>query len=274
MAHWGALKGPQGLLRWGPPPIAAAMGLVLPEVRQRIVRNLRRIGGERSRLREQLDVMQTLGNYAACFTEAMAAQRPDATPRTQVRGEPRLREALARGGVVIVTAHVGPWEMTAQLLGSELAANVVLVMEPEPNAAARELQDRWRSERGLRVLHVGTHPTDALPLISHLRKGGVAAMQMDRIPPSGRVLTPTVFGASFRVPEGPFRLAGLSGACVVPVFAQRRGFFDYELTVARPISVARRPSAEQLLEAAQLAADAMQDCIRESPTQWFHFADT
>jgi phosphatidylinositol dimannoside acyltransferase len=274
MAHWGALKGPQGLLRWGPPPIAAAMGLVLPEVRQRIVRNLRRIGGERSRLREQLDVMQTLGNYAACFTEAMAAQRPDATPRTQVRGEPRLREALARGGVVIVTAHVGPWEMTAQLLGSELAANVVLVMEPEPNAAARELQDRWRSERGLRVLHVGTHPTDALPLISHLRKGGVAAMQMDRVPPSGRVLTPTVFGASFRVPEGPFRLAGLSGACVVPVFAQRRGFFDYELTVARPISVARRPSAEQLLEAAQLAADAMQDCIRESPTQWFHFADT
>jgi KDO2-lipid IV(A) lauroyltransferase len=250
------------------------MGLVLPEVRQRIVRNLRRIGGERSAMRERLDVMDTLGNYAACFTEAMAAQRPDTEPRTKVRGEERLRDALARGGVVIVTAHVGPWEMTAQLLGSELAANVVLVMEPEPNAEARALQDRWRSERGLRVLHVGTHPTDALPLIAHLKQGGVAAMQMDRVPPSGRVLSPTVFGTLFRVPEGPFRLAGLSGASVVPVFAQRRGFFDYELTVARPITVARRPSPAQLLEAAQLAADAMQDCIRESPTQWFHFADT
>src|SRR5215207_6130423 len=169
MAHWGALKGPRGLLRWGPRPIAAAMGLVLPEVRQRIVRNLRRVGGERSALREQLDVIETLANYAACFTEAMAAQRDDTEPRTKVRGEQRLRDALAQGGVVIVTAHVGPWEMTAQLLGSELAASVVLVMEPEPNAEARALQDRWRSERGLRVLHVGTHPTDALPLISHLK---------------------------------------------------------------------------------------------------------
>ena len=273
MAYWGASKGPQGLLRWGPRPIAAALGLVLPEVRQRIVRNLRRVSGERGAVREQLDVMETLGNYAACFAEAMAASRDDAAPRVQVRGEHRLRDALAQGGVVLVTAHVGPWEMTAQLLGSELTADVVLVMEPEPNAQARQLQDRWRGERGLRVLHIGAHPTDALPLIAHLKKGGVAAMQMDRVPPSGRVLSVTVFGSPFGVPEGPFRLAGLSGASVVPVFARRSGFFDYELTVAPPITVTRRPSPEQLQAAAQSAADAMQDSIRESPTQWFHFSD-
>lgn len=273
MAHWGALKGPRGLLRWGPRPIAAAMGLVLPQVRQRIVRNLRRVGGERAPWREQLDVLETLGNYGACFAEAMAANREDAVPRVEVRDNERLKAALGRGGVVIVTAHVGPWEMTAQLLGSDLAANVVLVMEPEPNAQARELQDRWRSERGLRVLHVGAHATDALPLIAHLKKGGVAAMQMDRIPPSGRVLTPTVFDSPFFVPEGPFRLAALSGASVVPVFARRSGFFQYELSVAKPITLARRPSPEELLAAAQRAADAMQDRIRESPTQWFHFTD-
>jgi KDO2-lipid IV(A) lauroyltransferase len=271
MAHWGALEGPRGLLRWGPRPIGAAFGLALSDVRQRVVRNLRLVCGPRGAVREQLDAMETLANYAACFAEAMGAQREGVVPRASVRGEERLRGALARGGVVLVTAHVGPWELTAQLLGADLAANVVLVMEPEPNASARALQDRWRGERGLRVLHIGAHPTDALPLISHLKQGGVAAMQMDRVPPSGRVLSVSLFGAELNVPEGPFRLAALSGAAVVPVFARRLGFFDYELSVAQPITLARRPSQAELLGAAQVAADAMQDSIRQAPTQWFHF---
>jgi phosphatidylinositol dimannoside acyltransferase len=271
MAHWGALEGPQALLRFGPKPIGVAFGLALPDVRRRIVSNLRRVHGQRSALREQLDAVSTLANYAACFTEAMATSREGTTPQVKVTGESLLRDALSQGGVVLVTAHVGPWELTAQLLGQDLTAEVVLVMEPEPNAAAGELQDRWRSERGLRVLHVGVHPTDALPLIAHLKQGGVAAMQMDRVPPSGRVLSVRLFGEPFDVPEGPFRLAALSGAQVVSVFSRRTGFFEYELTVGAPIELGRRPSADELLAAAQRAADAMQDFVRQSPTQWFHF---
>ncbi len=271
MAHWGALKGPEALLRFSPRPIGAAFGLVLPEMRRRIVRNLRRVHGERSAWREQRDAVETLANYAACFAEAMAASREGVTPRVRVEGEQRLRDALGAGGVVLVTAHVGPWELSAQLLGQEILADVVLVMEPEPNAEAGELQDRWRSERGLRVLHIGAHATDALPLIAHLRRGGVAALQMDRVPPSGRVLDVSLFEQHFRVPEGPFRLAALSGAQVVPVFARRLGYFDYELAIAEPIQLSRRPSEHDLRACAQQAASAMQAFISASPTQWFHF---
>lgn len=271
MAHWGALKGPRSLLRFAPRPIGAAFGIALPEMRRRVVRNLRRVHGSRGALREHLDAMSTLANYAACFAEAMGAARGDTTPRVRVHGEGRLRDALASGGVVLVTAHVGPWELSAQLLGEELSADVVLVMEPEPNPEARELQDRWRSERGLRVLHIGAHPTDALPLVAHLKQGGVAALQMDRVPPSGRVLSVSLFGAPFDVPEGPFRLAALSGAKVVPVFARRVGFFDYELSVAEPIGFGRRASQAELSNGAQAAADAMQAFVAASPTQWFHF---
>ena len=185
LAHWGALKGPRAFVRLSPGPIGAAFGLALPDVRRRIVENLRRVHGQRGALREQLDAMDTLANYASCFAEALAGARPDAAPRVVVEGQQRLRDALTQGGVVLVTAHVGPWELSAQLLGQHLSADVVLVMEREPNAEARELQDGWRSERGLRVLHVGAHATDALPLIAHLKQGGVAAMQMDRVPPSG-----------------------------------------------------------------------------------------
>ena len=273
MAHWGALEGPVSLVRLSPKPIGAAFGLALPALRSRIVRNLRRVYGVRGAWREQLDAVGTLSNYAACFAEAIASGRKDATPRVRVNGEERLRAALARGGVVIVTAHIGPWELTAQLLGSELSADVILVMEREPNVEAGELQDRLRGQRGLRVLHIGQHPTDALPLIAHLKKGGVAALQLDRVPPSGRVLSVSLFGEAFGAPEGPFRLASLSGAQVVPVFARRVGFFDYELEVSEPIAFGRRPTAQELQAGAQQAITAMQVFIAKSPMQWFHFAD-
>lgn len=272
-AHWGALSGPRGFVRFAPGPIGAGFGVMLPAIRARIIANLRRVHGKRGRLSEQRDALATFANYAACFTEAIASGRPDVTPRLAVRGAERLRDARAAGGVVLVTAHVGPWELTAQLLGSELAADVVVVMEREQNREARELQDQHRVERGLRVLHIGEHPTDALPLIAHLKKGGVAALQLDRVPPSGRVLPVSLFGAPFRAPEGPFRLASLSGAQVLPVFARRTGFFEYELEISEAITLPRRPSAAELQAAAQQAVAAMQAFVQHCPTQWFHFND-
>jgi phosphatidylinositol dimannoside acyltransferase len=271
LAHWGALSGPRRFLQYGPAPIGAIFALSLPEIRRRVVRNLRRVHGRRGALVEQLDAMETVANYAACFAEAIGSQREDAKPRVVVHGQERLQAAIAKGGVVLVTAHVGPWDLAAQLLGSSLGADVIVVMEREANDAARELQDRHRGERGLKVLHVGRHPTDALPLISHLKKGGVAALQLDRVPPSGRVVRVPLFGEPFRVPEGPFLLAGLSGAQVVPVFARRLGFFHYELSISEPISLGRRPSAAELQGAAQTAVGAMEAFVRDCPTQWFHF---
>lgn len=273
LAHWGALSGPTSLVRLSPKPIGAAFGVALPTLRRRIVQNLRRVYGRRVAWREQLDAVDTIANYAACFAEAIASARNDVAPRVTVHGEERLRAALGQGGVVLVTAHVGPWELTAQLLRSELSADVLLVMEREQNAEARELQDRHRGQRGLKVLHIGAHPTDALPLIAHLKRGGVAALQLDRVPPSGRVVSVSLFGEPFRVPEGPFRLASLSGAQVLPVFARRVGFFEYELEISEPIALGRRPSAEQLWAAAQQAVGAMQARVEQCPTQWFHFAD-
>jgi lauroyl/myristoyl acyltransferase len=271
LALWGALRGPRDFVRLSPGPIGALFGLALPSVRRQVVQNLRRIHGRSRGLRDQLDAFETLANYAACFAEAIASERDDAEPRVTVHGQQRLTEALERGGVVIVTAHVGPWELTAAQLGRVLGAEVMLVMQRERSVEAGELQDLRRGERGLKVLRVGERPTDALPLIAHLKRGGVAAMQLDRAPPNGRVIEVPLFGEPFAAPEGPFRLASLSGALVVPVFGRRLGFFEYDLEIAEPIELGRRASAEELRSAVTQAVAAMQASIRSNPTQWFHF---
>jgi len=130
-----------------------------------------------------------------------------------------------------------------------------------------------RERSGVRVMHVGDHPLDALPLLRHVRNGGAVAIQLDRAPPGGRFLDVELFGAPERLPEGPFRLAALSGAPIVPIFAHRRGYFRYEVSIAAPIAVPRRATQLELQRAAASAAGIMQAFISRHPTEWFHFSD-
>jgi KDO2-lipid IV(A) lauroyltransferase len=81
-----------------------------------------------------------------------------------------------------------------------------------------------------------------------------------------------LFGRDFEVPEGPFRLARLAGAPLIPLFAVREGYFDYTIEVEPAIALGPSASSEALGEAAQSAARALERFVRAHPTQWFHFA--
>jgi lauroyl/myristoyl acyltransferase len=98
-------------------------------------------------------------------------------------------------------------------------------------------------------------------------------MQLDRVPPGMRFRTARLPGGTWRIPEGPLTLAAVSGAPLLPIFTRRLGFMQYEAEVAEPIRIARRPTEEQLDQAAQAMANAMHDFIQRHPTQWFHFVE-
>jgi KDO2-lipid IV(A) lauroyltransferase len=243
-----------------------------PEPRARIRHNLRRIRGSRRRAAEELDVFRTFANYAHCLAESLAGERPEARrARRRVLGEERLREALAaRRGLVVVTAHAGPWDIAARLLRVDWGIDVLTVMQREADRGAAELHDRVRQASGVRIAYLN-RPLDGLELLSHLRHGGAVAVQLDRLPPGTRAAQGTLFGEPFGVPEGPFLLAAATGAPLLPVFCRRLGYFDYEICVGELCWLPRRPHPSAVSEAAQAALTALEQFVRDCPTQWFHF---
>jgi phosphatidylinositol dimannoside acyltransferase len=273
LAYAGARYGPRLWLRHSPPFFGLVFGTALPQARAAVRRNLRLVYGKRPALIESLDVARTFSEYAHCLAEALAMDRPEARQaRRRVRGEEHLHEALRRGpGLMLVTAHAGPWDAAARLLSLDLTAEVVVVMTPEQDRRAGRLHDRVRQRGGVRIAHVGAHPLDGLPVLRHLCRGGVAAAQLDRLPPSGRTIETQLFDRPFFVPEGPFRVAALSGAGILPLFVRRVAEFDYEFSAAPAFSLPRRPRPDQLRQAAQVAVTEMERFIRAHPTQWFHF---
>ncbi len=273
LALAGVRHGPSWFVRHSPPLIGAAFALALPEERRRVRDALRQVHGVRAAHVEGRDVIRTFSDYAACLAEGLGAEREEARrARVEVVGGSHLTSVLGAGrGAVLVTAHVGPWDAAARVLSADLGARVVLVMTAEPDAEARALHDQVRRRAGIRVLSVGATPLDALPLLRHLRHGGVAAFQLDRPSPSARSLPTQLFGRPFAVPEGPFRIAGLAQVPVVPLFAARRGYFSYSIELGEPLECSARASEAELEAVAQRAVVRMERFIAAHPTQWFHF---
>jgi lauroyl/myristoyl acyltransferase len=269
----GARHGPTAFVRFSPPLFGALFALALPDLRSRVLRNLRAVRGVRSSFGEGRDVMATFAEYASCFAESLGVERPEAArARVDVVGGEHLRRALAGGqGAVVVTAHVGPWDLAASLLARDLDADVAVVMEREPSADAQALQDALRARQGVTVLTIGETELDALPVLRHLKRGGLVAFQLDRMPPSARVLVAELFGRAFSVPEGPFRLASIARVPVVPLFAFRRGYYSYGVEVFEAIEPVAHAGRDALQAVAERAVRAMERFIRAHPTQWFDF---
>ena len=200
----------------------------------------------------------------------------------------RLRQALAAGhGVVVLTAHLGNWEVGVRFL-ERFGAPVSMVMHADRGSAAeRWLMQRRRSTR-VEVLRIGDQPLAMAKVLSALGRNGIVAMQGDR--PFGRhVHRATLFGAPFAVPLGPFRLAALCGAPVLPAFVTQDGWWRWRAEVGPPLlagggsgtaqtamsrgpETSPRPATDALLAAAAAGyAAALEEVVRRHPDQWFQF---
>jgi len=274
MAALGAQRFPSWWVRWSPPVFGVAAAVALPRARRAVRSNLRRIRGPRPLWRDVLDTTQTFTTYAGCLAETLASgSKNDARPDVEVRGREHVRVAMAeKRGLILLTMHTGGWEVAGPLLAEHTHLDVVLVMEGERDASAREIHDRARASGGVRVIHIGPDPLAALPLVRHLAdRKGAAAMQVDRAPSSGRVLSVRMLDRDATLPEGPFRLAQLTGAPLLPVFCARLGFRRYAFDAHAARTLPRRATPAQVAAVAQGVADDMTRFLRSHPTQWFEF---
>lgn len=269
----GVTYGPDAWVRYSPPMFGLAVAAALPRHRRAVRDNLRRALGPRPRIREAADVAAVFANYASSLTDAFIAGSGRGDPlHVHCPGERLIDDTIREGaGVILATAHTGGWQVAGLNLQSLHRVEMIVVMRPERDARAQEITDTVRARAGVRIAHLGDDPLAALPLLAHLRKGGVVAMQMDRLPQGMRGRKSELFGEPFFVPEGPLRLASLSGAPILPVFTRRTGYMEYDVHVAQPVRIPRRPDPGDLDRAARAVLRAMEEFVRENPTQWFHF---
>ena len=270
----GASAGPTSFVRYSPPFFGVLCAVLMPGIRKNVEKELLRLGAPLS----PTGVYSLFANYASALTEAFAAAsgRNDKLAGTIV-GDEHYQVARALGrGVIVATAHTSGWYAAGPLLGSVYTDEVLLVMRRERDESAERIQAEARARLGLRVVLLGDDPLAAMPLLAHLRKGGIVALQIDRVPDGQQGVRVNVASEGepeikMELPEGPLLLSALSGAPIVVVLGKRVGFLEYRVQVSEPVRVPRRPNPIELSEAARAIAKHIATFVRENPEDWFHF---
>ena len=270
---------------------AAALARALPRpARLRVARVMgraigHRLGVERAAVRANLRhalpdaspaaleaaVGATFADFGACFSDLLTVNRqpPERLRRwvASAVGEDGLDAALGAGrGVILLTAHLGNWELGGRLLAPRLGRTAHVVLSTEQDAA---LEQYMRAETPNLRFVTRRQATSTLGLLAALRRGEAVAMQGDRPTGERRDTLVPFFGTPVPFPLGPFVLARAAGAPVVPAFCAMAADTRYHIAIEPAIWV--KPGEE--IEALATAVEALERAVRRTPTQWFNFFD-
>lgn len=246
-------------------------------IRRAIASNLEAVLGPCGFLRRQARIFRTMWTFGWCLSERYERLVAERTFRVDI-DLPRWRGLFAPGGgFVMVTAHLGNFEVGSMLPAFEEDRQVHVVREKEADPEAQAfVQELLFKAGGTRyVTHFeGEHELQGVELLNALRDGGIVGVQGDRPRSGGRVVTSTLFGRPFPLPTGPAALARAAEVPLVPIFVFRVARLHYRIEIRDPIAVARTGDRQRdVAEAMGRVATELEWAVSQEPHQWFCFRD-
>jgi KDO2-lipid IV(A) lauroyltransferase len=270
-AYLGCVYGPEWWKTYSPGPIAAILFLIVGGNRRGAMENLRVVLGC-SRWQAATAALRMFAEFARCFTETTEYYSPRRKPiRFDVSEDDTLAAALQSGrGAVIVTGHLGNWDIAAKGL-RDYGAPVNLVMAREANATMQQRARDAKEEAGIRVIYSDVSVFSSFNMIRALRNNEIVAIQLDRPVGAGGMRRVEFFGRAALFPSGPFLLARLAGAPVIPVFAPRIGRRHYAIRLGACHEVPRDREGGALDRVMREVIREFEAAVGAYPLQWFQF---
>lgn len=190
---------------------------------------------------------------------------------SDISGWEQIAAAQARGrGTLLVTTHVGNWELGAPLLASRgLSLSVVTLLEPDPGLT--ELRRASRLNRGVETLVIGDNPFRFIEVMRRLEARGCVALLVDR-PTASATAEIRLFGQPFVASTAAAELARATGCAILPVCIARREN-GYRAEVLPEIFYDPKTLGHRLgrVQLTQEIMRAFEPIIEQYLTQWYHF---
>ncbi len=217
--------------RWG--RFLARLGLWLrPADRQRALTNIATAFPSMDTFGQEKLMKESVLALGDNFHDTLVAPKilaaDDLVIEKTIQGRPSLGDELQQlvqqgRGVLILTGHLGCWELLGGWLAREVRnaglGGLATVTGTIHNAPVDQLVQDRRRALGLFIL---PRNEGAAPLLRHLRQGSVAAVLLDQ---NTKVenLPVSFFGQEAPTPSGFARIALRYGVPILPVAMARRG---------------------------------------------------
>lgn len=174
----------------------------------------------------------------------------------------------ARTGAILVTAHLGPFEVGAAGL-MEREPKVHVVFRRDEQAGFDRIRTRLRATIGLTEAALDDGWSVWSRMCDALRRDEVVLIQGDRVMPGQRGVAVPFFDGHILLPTGPVKLAMAGGSPIIPVFSVRTRVGRCRVVIDEPIDVPRELGPIDGDHAAMRhIAAAIERQVRAHPEQW------
>jgi KDO2-lipid IV(A) lauroyltransferase len=175
-----------------------------------------------------------------------------------------ILDSLIGKGAILITGHVGNWEITAAWLAQRGYKVTAIVREPN-DKGERGLIEDMRSRAGVRCLPKTASMTSA---VSILKSGEFLGILPDQHGGSKGIKAP-FFGVQTSTSQGPAFFAYLTGRPLIPIFSRRVEPFRHRIRIAPPIAWEKGAARDEtILRVTTLINESIESMILEAPGQW------
>lgn len=250
---------------------------VLGPQRRATLSNLRAIAPGAGALRLHARAFRMFWNFAATIADTARFNESGDLVDWEFEGVHHFNRLVeSPEGAIILTAHMGNYDLGSYLFAQRMKRPLTIVRAPEIDPQTQEYVEQNREKirtEGLRIDYNTTPELLALDLIHAIRDQRVVAIQGDRVTANVTASPAELFGRQTSVPAGPFALAMATGALIYPLFVIRAGWKRYRVVTCEPIECRRtgRDRTADLDRAVHQWLEVLERVIGAHPHQWFMF---
>lgn len=232
--------------------------------RRSILRNLSVIRPDSSALLNYLRAFRTLMNFAWSITDGANYRLNKADFDYEIVGEKALEDLSRARGAIVLTAHMGNYDLGAALFAQKFNREIQMVRAPEPDRQSeRHLVESMQQtgEGAVKIAYSTNGFFSSFDLLGALRRGKIVSIQGDRVIAGMAAVEGEMFGRRVHLPSGPFTLAKIAEVPIFPLFIVRAAYHRYRIIVHQPLAAGAPAAWCKVLE----------ETVGQYWDQWFAF---
>jgi predicted LPLAT superfamily acyltransferase len=184
--------------------------------------------------------------------------------------------AIGKGGI-LVSAHIGNWEVAGQGLNRLGTAFNVLMYSNEKQEVKQYMDDVMK-EKKINIIAINEETkSHIIELHKAFSNNELVVMHGDRFREGAKTLTANFLGRPAHFPAGPFIMAAKFGVPLCIVFAVKINNHTYQFSTEKPIEVKRVRGESELekicQELLQRYVTEVEKTAKAYPHQWFNYYD-
>lgn len=246
------------------------------QARISLLRNLRLAIPGSWRMVNYFRVVRVFGNFGWSLTDAVTYRIRRPRFRYELEGGRFLEKLSESQGAIVLTAHMGNYDLGTALFTERFHRTMKMVRAPEPDQRAARHVDLALQQSSAGAVKVGYSDDGtslAFDLLNNLRDGDIVCIQGDRVIGDVARAPVNLFNREVFLPNGPFVLSLVSEIPIYPLFVVRTGYRKYKIVAREPIRCFRdSESREKVIAGAMESwARVLEEIVREYWPQWFAF---